>query len=392
MAGKGAPLDSAPVEGAAVVTPETVIPDGRVVVDDGRIAAIEAVGATESRRPAGRRLVLPGLIDLHGDDVERHLFPRAGARIGFPMALAACDRANVAAGITTKFHAIAFEDAPDEHRSVEFGAELVDAVGRAEAVLADHRIHARCELADGDAVDAVCEVVTDDPVDIVSLMSHLPGKGQFASSGTFRRRYVDDRGCAPGEAEQVARRRRAVADGDLVERIDRVIGAARAAGAVVASHDDEHPLGVERLAERGVTISEYPVAMAAARRASELGLTTAMGAPNLVRGGSLWDNLAASDAVDAGVLDVLCSDYHPPSLLAAPFVDTGEPLAVRVARVTKAPADAVGLSDRGRIEEGARADLVVVDPDPTPTVQRVLVAGREVYRAGRPTPSGLDDR
>jgi len=105
-----------------------------------------------------------------------------------------------------------------------------------------------------------------------------------------------------------------------------------------------------------------------------------MGAPNLVRGGSLWDNLSARDAIEAGVLDALCSDYHPASLLAAPFVDTGESLSTRVNRVTRNPADIAGLHDRGRIEIGARADLVVVDPTPTPTVERAFVAGSEVIR------------
>jgi alpha-D-ribose 1-methylphosphonate 5-triphosphate diphosphatase len=106
-----------------------------------------------------------------------------------------------------------------------------------------------------------------------------------------------------------------------------------------------------------------------------------MGAPNLVRGESQWGNLSTADAIDAGVVDVLVADYHPPSLLAAAFVDTGEPLPHRLRRVTTNPADAVGFDDRGRIEVGARADLLVVDPDPTPTVARALVAGRPVYRA-----------
>jgi alpha-D-ribose 1-methylphosphonate 5-triphosphate diphosphatase len=108
-----------------------------------------------------------------------------------------------------------------------------------------------------------------------------------------------------------------------------------------------------------------------------------MGAPNLVRGESQWGNLSTADAIDAGVVDALVADYHPPSLLAGAFVDTGEPLPKRVRRVTANPADAVGFDDRGRIEVGARADLLVVDREPTPTVARALVAGRPVYRADR---------
>ncbi len=106
-----------------------------------------------------------------------------------------------------------------------------------------------------------------------------------------------------------------------------------------------------------------------------------MGAPNLVRGESQWGNLRTADAIEAGVVDALVADYHPPSLLAAVFIDTGEPLPERVARVTAAPATAAGLTDRGRIEPGARADLVVVDPEPTPTVTAAVVDGRPAYRA-----------
>jgi alpha-D-ribose 1-methylphosphonate 5-triphosphate diphosphatase len=106
-----------------------------------------------------------------------------------------------------------------------------------------------------------------------------------------------------------------------------------------------------------------------------------MGAPNLVRGESQWGNLTSMATIEAGVLDVLCVDYHPMSLLAAPFVETGEPLPERVARVTKNPADAVGLSDRGRIEEGARADIILVDTAETPTVTRAFVDGKAVYLA-----------
>jgi alpha-D-ribose 1-methylphosphonate 5-triphosphate diphosphatase len=106
-----------------------------------------------------------------------------------------------------------------------------------------------------------------------------------------------------------------------------------------------------------------------------------MGAPNLVRGGSQSGNVATADAIAADAVDALLVDYHPPSLLNAVFVDTGEPLPERVARVTKNPAEAVGLSERGRLAPGARADLVVVETGETPTVRRVFVAGREVYHA-----------
>jgi alpha-D-ribose 1-methylphosphonate 5-triphosphate diphosphatase len=359
-----------------VVTPSGIVSPGRVLVEGDRIVAVEHA----TREPPDDRLILPGLVDLHGDDLERHLFPRPGAKADVGLAFSACDRANAAAGITTKYHAVAFEDAPDDQRSLALASSVVDAMADAEGLLVDNRVHARCELSNADAAEAVRDALGRDPVDLVSLMRHVPGEGQFDDESSFHRRYVEGRDCTEEAADRVAAQRRRSAE-SLDARAARLVETARTAGVAVASHDDEDPATVERLSDLGVGISEFPVTMDAAERAAERGLTTAMAAPNLVRGGSMWGNLDAEAAVDAGVLDALCSDYHPPSLLAAPFVDTGEPLPRRVRRVTAAPASAAGLDDRGRIQPGARADLVVVDPEPVPSVRRTLRAGADVYRA-----------
>lgn len=373
------------IENARIVTPHAFVRGG-VTVEGERV---ETVGSpprarrADVRIDAEGRLLLPGLIDLHGDDVERHLFPRTGSRVDAFTALTAADRANLAAGVTTKFHAVAFEEAPDGTRSIDLARGLVDAIETA-GLLADHRIHARCELA-ADSLDAITRIVDDGRADLVSVMHHVPGDGQFDDRSQLLDHYVDDRGYDRDRAARLLDDRQRTAGDDMDGRLRRVATAADGGGVPLASHDDGTPARVERMARHGATISEFPTRLAAARRATDLGLATAMGAPNLVRGGSLWGNLAVEDAIGADALDVLCSDYHPPSLLLAPFVDTGEPLTERVARVTSAPADAVGMDDRGRIEPGARADLVLVDPDPMPTVDRAFVAGREVYRA---TPGG----
>lgn len=385
--------DSVVVENARVVTPTEVIDPGCVVLEDGTISAViengtplpgDAGGSVDSvsaeRIDAGGQLVLPGIVDLHGDDIERHLFPRSEAQVPTASALAACDRANVAAGITTKFHAIAFENAPDERRSIELGQELVATLEDAPAgtQLLDHRVHARCELGDEGAIKAVRKLVTNERAGLVSLMNHLPGEGQFEDWQAFSQRYLD--GAPEGEHRQVLQQRRRT-DGNVGAEGLELIEVAHETGTPVASHDDERSGEVEQAHAHGISISEYPVTMEAARRATSLGMTTVMGSPNLVRGESLWGNLSAAAAIDAGIVDVLCSDYRPSSLLESVFVDTGEPLPVRVARVTKRPAEAVGLDERGRIADGARADLILVDQEEQPTVSRAFVGGREVYRA-----------
>jgi len=389
------------VDGGTVVTPEAALDGGRVVVEGDRIAAVEGTeradggdgrattdgdrddAATERRLDATGRVVLPGLVDLHGDEVERYRFPRSGERVDATTALATADRLALAAGVTTKFDAIAFEDAPEKNRSIEGATELLEAVDTGADLAADHRVHARCEVTDPASVAVVGDLVERPIVDIASLMAHAPGRGQFEDEEAFASRYADGRGAAADEAARAGTERRAVPATTVRERVADLATDLGGADVLVASHDDADPAAVEHALDHGVDLCEYPVSLAAARRASERGAATAMGAPNLVRGGSLWGNLDAREAIDAGVVDLLCSDYRPQALLASVFVDTGEPLARRVARVTSEPARVAGLDDRGRLAPGARADLIVVDPDPVPTVTRAVVAGRDVYRCGR---------
>ncbi|WP_276255569.1 alpha-D-ribose 1-methylphosphonate 5-triphosphate diphosphatase [Halomontanus rarus] len=378
---RGVGESTAVLENARLVTPDDVV-SGSVRIEGDRIVDVGDVErSADTVVDVGGRLVLPGLVDLHGDDIESHLHPRSGARVGTHMALAAADRANVAAGITTKFHAISFELDPDENRSPELGAEITDAVDRADDLVIDHRIHARCEVTQSRCIEAVEDVVAAGDAALVSVMSHIPGKGQFRDQDAFIEYYRDSQKHTIEEAEAIIDERGGLELETVRERVTRVVEAAAERGVPTASHDDEDVGEVERLREIGVDVSEYPITLETAERAHELGMTVTMGAPNLVRGESQWGNLRTADAIDAGVVDALVADYHPPSLLAATFVDTGEPLPTRVRRVTANPADAAGLDDRGRIEPGARADLVVVDRDPTPTVARALVGGRPAYRA-----------
>lgn len=372
------------ITGGRIVTPESVYDNGRILFRD---STIKRVTPTDERQPradtvvdATGCVVMPGLIDLHGDDLERHLFPRPEARVDTDLAVINADRANVTNGITTKFHAIAFENDPAENRSVSLARELVEKLTDPSGLLGDNRIHTRCEVTE--SVPTVRELLANEgDIDMVSLMNHVPGDGQFSDGDAFERRYADDSGTSSESVNRLAEQRAATTEATRWEHIETLTDHASAADVPVASHDDASPEIVDRMAAMDVSTSEFPVTMAAAERATELGLHTVLGAPNLVRGGSLWDNLAVEDAIDRGVVDVLCSDYHPPSLLSSPFVDTGEPLHVRVARVTKNPADAVGLNDRGRLKPGLRADVIVVDPEPVPTVEHAFVNGRDVFRS-----------
>jgi len=390
------------VSGGTVVTPDETLDRGRVEIDGDRIAAVSGtVGDQSNDRPemttargdeeatprtdadqvidASGKLVIPGIVDLHGDDVERYRHPRSGECIDPTAALVTADRLTIAAGVTTKFDAIAVEETPEKNRSIAGAIELLDAVTAGTDLVADHRVHLRCELTDGDSVGRVGTLAERPAVDIVSLMAHVPGRGQFEDEDDYARRYTDGRGAVADEAASAARESRGVAESTLRERATALTDELAENDVILASHDDSDPTTVDERVDDGVELCEYPVSLSAARRAAEQGAATVMGAPNLVRGGSLWGNLDARTAIDAGVVDALCSDYRPQSLLESVFVDTGEPIERRVARVTSEPARIAGLDDRGEISPGARADLVVVDPTPVPTVTRAVVAGEVVY-------------
>ncbi|WP_336023570.1 alpha-D-ribose 1-methylphosphonate 5-triphosphate diphosphatase [Halobellus salinisoli] len=373
-----------------VVTPTRTIEGGRVVVANGQITH---VGETTPRSMAGVRsidvdgqLVLPGLVDLHGDDIESHLYPRSDAPVDAQTALASADRTNLFNGVTTKFHAVAFEDAPDDARSLDDAAAIAREIDSASYTIADNRFHARCELVER-SVEAVERLASDVSVDLLSVMHHAPEEGQFDRE-QFEQHYGENRGWSADTVARAATERRSFSQSERDDLVERMATLADRLGVPLASHDDESAATVDRMAACGVSISEYPLTLAAARRAANRGIGIAMGAPNLVRGGSLWDNLSAREAIDEGLVDVLCADYHPPSLLAAALTDTGEPLYERVNRVTRNPADAVGLDNRGRLETGARADVIVVDPASPPTVSRALVAGSETFVAGT-TPASM---
>jgi len=363
-----------------VVTPTRVLEDGRVVLAGSHIVSVSETPVEPLPRAktvdASGLVVMPGLVDLHGDDVEQELYPRSGARVDARWALSMADRVNVMAGVTTKFHAVAFEDAPDDNRSFADADELAREIPSMTGALGDNRLHIRCELSRS-SVDAVERVVDDVDADLVSIMHHAPDDGQF-DADEFVRHYVEDRNWPRESVAEAAIDRDALSRSVRDSLSERIAELAATLEVPLASHDDESPADVERQLDHGAWISEYPLTIEAAEHAADRGMTVAMGAPNLVRGGSLWDNLSVRSAIDDGVVDVLCSDYHPPSLLAAPFVDTGEPFSVRVNRVTQNPAEAAGLHDRGRMEAGARADVLLVNPEPFPVVERVFIEGVEV--------------
>jgi alpha-D-ribose 1-methylphosphonate 5-triphosphate diphosphatase len=379
---------------ARIVLDDEIIP-GSVLIRDGLIADIADSG---SQAAGGTDLdgdhLLPGLVELHTDHLERHFTPRPGVHWDPLLAVLASDAQLAAAGMTTVFDAV----------RIGTGLVKVDAASRAARQLADaiehaadvgllrasHAIHVRCEVAADNCLDAFAEFADDPHVGLVSVMDHTPGQRQYADIELFKRKYI--------AREQATEDDFAAYLAPLMERAERysdphraaIAGLAAERGLTLATHDDATPEHVAESVGLGAGISEFPTTVPAATAAEKAGQLIVMGAPNIVRGGSQSGNVAAAELLGLGLLHILSSDYVPSSPLQAVFqlsADGTVALTDAVRLVSGNPARAAGLADRGRIAVGRRADLVRVRPhdlpptDRHPRGRRIPVV-RSVYRQG----------
>lgn len=354
------------------VLPDEVVDGVSIRLDGAHIAEIE-----EGPPPAdagnvvdgGGRLLLPGFVDMHGDMIEREVEPRANAKMPMALGLNDLDNRLLAAGITTAYASLSFDpkSAYGHMRSYDHSKAMLRALKAARPTLAvDHRVHARFEFTFPRGLGVVEELIADGTVDLVSLMDHTPGQGQSRDlEGLVKR--LQEEGRSRAEAETVVAERIATSKaeaGDVLATLEAMAQLCAKAGVPMASHDDDTPEKVALMHRIGARISEFPVTLEAAKAAKQCGMVVAMGAPNALRGFSTSGNLSAREAHAAGVMDMLAADYHPSAILPAVQIlaatdDAGLPGAVRLA--TAGPAAALGLDDRGRLEVGLRADLILVE-------------------------------
>lgn len=370
---------------ARLVLPGEVMA-GTVVMRDGLIAEIDG---TRSRLPGAIDLagdyLLPGLVELHTDNLERHVMPRPQVRFPVWGAVQGHDAEIASAGITTVYDAVGIGDPYNQGFRAQDQSELLtvlDALESAGALKADHRLHARCELPAANARTLFEPFANHARLGLISLMDHTPGQRQWTDLGHARTYYTGKKGWTDAQFEHEVQ----LAPQRQIEHAapNRAWFAtfARETGIALASHDDTTPEHVDEARALGVTISEFPTTLQAASHARRSGLVTIGGAPNLLRGRSHAGNVATQTLATEGVLDVLSSDYVPGSLLQAAWLLAGETrtgLAAAVRMVSAHPAQALGLHDRGRIACGLRADMVRVrEVQGHPVVCAVWNQGRRV--------------
>ncbi len=341
---------------------------GTLVLRDGRIAEVAQGGtAMPGAEDLGGDYVLPGLVDLHTDHFEKHVLPRPGTRWNMVSAVLAHDAQMAAGGITTTFDCVCVGVSIKHPERREIFRPMIDAVREARdkgMLRAEHIVHLRCEVTDETVVELFDAVADHAAVGMMSLMDHAPGHRQYPDIARFRERTMKNLRLSEAEADAHIERLLAAQE-FLVPRNRRDL-ARRAGerGLALASHDDETPAHIAEAAALGISVTEFPTTLAAARAARDNSMKIVMGAPNLVRGGSHSGNVSAAELAAEGLLDNLASDYVPASLLQAAFrlaeEAHGLSLPQAVATVSANPAATAGLADRGRIAPGLKADLLRV--------------------------------
>jgi alpha-D-ribose 1-methylphosphonate 5-triphosphate diphosphatase len=373
---------------AQLVLPHEVVL-GSVSVAHGLISSVDQGPATHAEGwDLQGDYLMPGFVEMHTDNFERHLMPRPKVQWAEMPALLAHDAEVAAAGITTVFDALGVGDAdPDSLRGSTWNPviETLDTCAREGLLRADHHLHVRCELPAPNTIDLFTPFHDHPRLSLISLMDHTPGQRQWENIDVARVYYTGKKGWSNEKFE-----RQVALAADLQARYAAphrayFVTYCQAHRIALASHDDTTAAHVQQAHAEGASMSEFPTTLLAAQTAHEHGLLNVMGGPNVVRGGSHSGNVAAADLARHGLLDILSSDYVPGSLLSAAMrlVDDGIlTLPQAITTVTHNPAQATGLKDRGQIAVGLRADLIQVRVVNLPHGKRHAVV-RAVWREGQ---------
>ncbi|MBU1335988.1 MAG: alpha-D-ribose 1-methylphosphonate 5-triphosphate diphosphatase [Alphaproteobacteria bacterium] len=368
---------------ARIVLADTVL-DGSVRVDGGIITDIGPSSRTGLDLDGD--YLIPGLVELHTDHLETHFAPRPKVRWNPVAAVQAHDAQIAASGITTVLDALRV--GMDEH--ADLGATemktLADAISAGNAagrLRAEHHIHLRCEVSAPDCLESFAVLQDDPQVRLASLMDHAPGQRQFASADAYRVYYQGKLKMSDAALDDFIQRRNAESIAHAGPHRRAIAEICRDKGIVIASHDDATRDHVEEAVTLGTEVAEFPTTLEAARASRQAGMAILMGGPNVVRGGSHSGNVSARALAEAGLLDILSSDYIPFSMLQSAFSLADNVEAISLARairmVTKRPAEAAGFHDRGEVAIGKRADFVQVRvEDGIPIVRTVWRQGRRV--------------
>lgn len=373
-----------------IVTPEGIARKKELLLKQGKILDICSV-----RNPAGNQCetidarggyVIPGLVDIHCDALEFKMSPRPNVTIPQALALSGYEKELLGCGITTQFHGIYWGDVLEKHRSLKLAQAMIKRiVDYREVGVLHHKIFIRFDIVNCEAKDKLMRLMNKGDVDLLSFQYHLPGQAQFKNLKAFRDYYVQVRGWTEEELNEFMQAP-AVLDLKKKDKLRVLTGISQTADKLqipLVSHDDDSQEKIQVMKKMGAKISEFPISLEAALCAGENNMYTVVGAPNIVQGKSSCGNISALTLIKEKAADIICSDYHLPSLLYAAIKLYQEgvlslPKAVNM--ITLNPAKAAGLKGTGAILPGKTADIVIFKLNGrVPEVTRVFIKGRSVY-------------
>ena len=375
------------IQNARIITPNEEF-TGSVLIENGLIRSVDR-GATSlpaAEDWAGDWL-MPGLVELHTDNLEKHLVPRPGVLWNAHSAMTVHDAQCAAAGITTVLDSVVIGDLDEggprcqtQHTSIAALHQCRD-----EGLMrVEHLLHLRCELSAPDVLEVFHQYADDPLLKLVSVMDHTPGQRQWRDLKSYRRYAERNVRYSDTEFEAMIAQRKADQQAYAIPHRQVIVQASRARQLPLASHDDTLLSDIALAVQEGVAISEFPTTVAAAQAAREAGMAIIMGGPNMVKGGSHSGNVSAAELAQLDLLDIFSSDYVPSSLLLATFMLgslEGWTLPKAVRAVTRNPARAIGMSDRGEVAVGQRADILRVRMNRVgmPHAMETSLAGRRAY-------------
>ena len=371
---------------ARIVLADDVLRQGWIAVSHGKILAVGEGAAPEKGLDMRGDTLITGLVELHTDHLEAHFAPRPGVYWNPLSAVLAYDAQIAASGITTVFDSLRVGQDSRKDGFSAHAEQLGDAINSAQIdglLRSAHFTHLRCEICSPDVIEKIESYLDGRAIHLISLNDHTPGQRQFRNMDKWLEYYRGKSGMSEDQLQSFITQRITYAQEFGTKHHQKLVEIARHHKIAVASHDDTTLEHVQESVKDGASLAEFPTTIEAAAASHAAGIRVMMGAPNVVRGGSHSGNVSAIDLARRGTLDVLSSDYVPTSLLMAAWMlpkavpSLSLPEALRM--VTKTPAEAVGLTDRGEIAVGKRADLVrIFDSADHPVVRSVWTAGKRV--------------
>lgn len=336
--------------------------------------------------------IAPGFIDIHSDYIELMTSPRPTSVMNFDVGIRETEKVLASCGITTMYHSLSLvkddEFSKKPIRESKNVKGLLEKINENSLNLIRNKFHGRLEIDNLGQVDNLKEYIKEGKVQLLSIMDHSPGQGQYRDLEIYKNTLKGYRKDISEEEIESILENHKNKEKLTLENIKELIELGCENGISVASHDDDTVEKLNLVKEMGVNISEFPIKLEVAKKAREKGMFTVAGAPNVLLGGSHSGNLSAAEGVLNGYIDILCSDYYPQGMLHSVFILSekyGLDLCEMFKLVTLNPAKAVGIDkELGSIQKGKKADILIInrDKDGSPIVSKTIVNGKIVSSIG----------